>query len=118
MLKKVILAGSLLAAMLPATALASGANQGDESKVLEIDNGNVSCPYPTALEKVEGDMGRWIQGSSTDLIDKVTVKSGQGAAVVQQYTTVSDHYFFIKLTKDVSNYIVWTCPSTETQQEQ
>ncbi len=109
MVKRTILAGSLMVAMLPAAAFASGVNQGDPSKVLTVDNTYVSCDDPTPSDKVEGGLGRWIAGGSADLIDKVTVKSGEGAEATEQ-TTVSDNSFFIKLTKDVSNYVVWTCP--------
>ena len=113
MLKRVILAGSLLAAMLPATALAGGVNQGDETKVLEADNTAVQCDCSTPSEKVEGDMGRWIHGWSSEPIDKVTLKSGNGAEILYQY--FDGERFFIKLSKDVSNYVVWTCPDQQEQ---
>jgi hypothetical protein len=112
-LKRVILAGSLLAAMLPATALAGGVNQGDASKVITVDDPLVDCADPVPSEKVEGDMGRWIHGSSNDPIDKVTVKSGRGAEEV--YSSFYGDSFSIKLSKDVSNYVVWTCPCFEEE---
>jgi hypothetical protein len=42
----------------------------------------------------------------------VTVKSGKGAVVVSgQFDTSSGQ---ITLSKDVSNYVVWTCPPATT----
>jgi hypothetical protein len=112
-LKRVILAGGLLAAMLPATALAGDVNQGDASKVKTVENLDVDCAYPVPSDKVEGDMGRSIHGTSSDPIDKVTVKSGKDAEVV--YSSFYGNSFYIKLSKDVSNYVVWTCPCEDDQ---
>jgi hypothetical protein len=84
------------------------ANQGDPDKVLTVDNPNVSCASPVAGPKVEGGLGTTISFSAEAPIDFVTVKSGEGAVVVSaQFDTTSGQ---ITLSKDVSNYVVWTCP--------
>ena len=99
----VVLAGLSVAGL----ALAS---QGDPDKVLTVDNPNVSCASPVAGPKVEGDLGTTISFSAEAPIDFVTVKSGQGAVVVSaQFDT---HQGQITLSKDVSNYVIWTCPPT------
>jgi hypothetical protein len=88
------------------------ANQGDPSKVLTVDNPNVSCASPVAGPKVEGNLGTTISFSAAAPIDFVTVKSGQGAVVVSaEFDTTSGT---ITLSKDVSNYVVWTCPPATT----
>ena len=62
--------------------------------------------------KVEGNLGTTISFSAAAPIDFVTVKSGQGAVVVSaQFDTTSGQ---ITLSKDVSNYVVWTCPPATT----
>ena len=62
---------------------------------------------PTPLPKVEGDFGQVINVSADDPIDFVTIKSGQGAFLVSaEFDTTSGT---ITLSKDVSNYVVWTC---------
>ena len=91
------------------TAFAAGPNQGDPSKVLTADNTSVSCHHPVAGKKVEGGFGRTITVYSSSPIDKVTVKSGSKATVVSK--SFSGYYkATIKLSQDVSNYVVWTCP--------
>jgi len=88
------------------------ANQGDPDKVLTVDNPNVSCASPVAGPKVEGNLGTTISFSAAAPIDFVTVKSGKGAVVVSaQFDTTSGQ---ITLSKDVSNYVVWTCPPATT----
>src|SRR5215218_2271625 len=88
------------------------ANQGDPDKVLTVDNPNVSCASPVAGPKVEGNLGTTISFSAGAPIDFVTVKSGKGAVVVSaQFDTTSGQ---ITLSKDVSNYVVWTCPPATT----
>jgi hypothetical protein len=88
------------------------AQQGDPDKVLTVDNPNVSCESPVAGAKVEGNLGTTISFSADAPIDFVTVKSGEGAVVVSaQFDT---HTGQITLSKDVSNYVVWTCPPTTT----
>src|SRR5512133_3441553 len=88
------------------------ANQGDPDKVLTVDNPNVSCASPVAGPKVEGNLGTTITFSAWAPIDFVTVKSGKGAVVVSAtFDTTSGT---ITLSKDVSNYVVWTCPPATT----
>src|SRR5215213_5917503 len=88
------------------------ANQGDPDKVLTVDNPNVSCASPVAGPTVEGNLGTTISFSAEAPIDFVTVKSGKGAVVVSaQFDTTSGQ---ITLSKDVSNYVVWTCPPATT----
>src|SRR5512132_3192338 len=88
------------------------ANQGDPDKVLTVDNPNVSCASPVAGPKVEGNLGTTITFSAGAPIDFVTVKSGKGAVVVSAtFDTTSGT---ITLSKDVSNYVVWTCPPATT----
>ena len=89
-------------------AVAGAPNQGDPSKVLKVDNPCVWCKYPTPGKKVEGNFGRTIYVSSSNPIDFVTVKSGEGATVVS--SSFDTYKGKIKLSKDVSNYVVWTCP--------
>jgi hypothetical protein len=86
------------------------ADQGNPSKVLTVDNPNVSCESPAAGPKVEGDLGPTIIVSAQYPIDFVTVKSGVDAIVVSaQFDT---NHGQITLSKDVSSYVVWTCPPT------
>jgi hypothetical protein len=104
-------AGAVLALALAAgqaAATGDAPNQGDPDKVLTVDNPNVSCENPKPGDKVEGDFGRKIHVSSNRPIDFVTVKSGKNAEVVfAEFDTFKGK---IKLSKDVSNYVVWTCP--------
>ncbi len=86
------------------------ADQGNPAKVLRVDNPNVSCASPVQGPTVEGELGRTIIVSEPDPIDFVTVKSGVGAVVVSaEFDTRQGQ---ITLSKDVSNYVVWTCPPT------
>lgn len=89
-------------------AAAEAPNQGDPSKVLTVDNPNVKCAEPVPGAKVEGGLGRTIKVSASDPIDFVTVKSGSGAEVVS--ASFGTTWGKITLSKDVSNYVVWTCP--------
>jgi hypothetical protein len=102
--------GALLALALTAGPAVAGdaPNQGDPDKVLTVDNPNVSCEYPEPGKKVEGDFGRKIHVWAKDPIDFVTVKSGRDAEVV--FAEFDEFKGKIKLSKDVSNYVVWTCP--------
>jgi hypothetical protein len=86
----------------------NGPNQGNQSMVLTVDNPNVSCEHPTPGKKVEGDFGRTIFVSASKPIDFVTVKSGKDAYVV--WSSFDKYKGKIKLSKDVSNYVVWICP--------
>jgi hypothetical protein len=101
----------VLLATLSFTGLAR-ADGADRSKVLTVDSPNVSCASPVPGPKVEGELGGTISVSTQDPIDFVTVKSGVGAVVVSaQFDT---HHGQITLSKDISGYVVWTCPPTTT----
>ena len=106
----------LCAAAVTALAVASGPasagvpNQGNPAYVLKVDNPNVDCSCPTAGKKIEGgNLGRTLYLSSNSPIDFVTIKSGTGAYVVS--ASFDTYKGKIKLSKDVSNYVVWTCPN-------
>jgi hypothetical protein len=101
----IVFALGLVAA--PAAAVA-GPNQGDPDKVLTVNNKKVWCKYPKPGPKIEGGLGRTITFSASKPIDKVTVKSGEGAYVVSKWFDMKKGK--ITLNKDVSNYVVWTCP--------
>jgi hypothetical protein len=109
-----IVAGGLLAfSMLASPMAAHAVNQGDEDKVITVDNPNVNCQYPTAEQKVESNnLGKTINISANDPIDFVTIKSGNGASVVS--ATFNTTSATITLSKDVSNYVVWTCDEQPT----
>jgi hypothetical protein len=96
-----------LAAAVAAPAAAGYVNQGDRDKVLKV-YGPAKCNDPVPGKKVEGGLGTVIQFSSYAPIAKVTIKSGKGAYVVYKY--IGTYYGKVKLSKDVSNYVVWTCP--------
>jgi hypothetical protein len=103
-------AGMLLASAMiagSATATVEAPNQGDPDKVIKVDNPNVWCQNPQPRPKVEGDFGRKIQVRANHPIDFVTVKSGKDAYVV--YATFDTFRGEIKLSKDVSNYVIWVC---------
>jgi hypothetical protein len=105
----VVLGALVTLAVVVAPAVAGDApNQGDPDKVIRVDNPNVWCEHPVPGNKHEGDFGQTIHVSAGNPIDFVTVKSGQGAYVV--YKTFDKYWGKIKLSKDVSNYVVWTCP--------
>jgi hypothetical protein len=107
----VVLGALLTATVVVAPAIAGEApNQGDPDKVIKVDNPNVWCKYPVPGKKVEGGFGQTIHVSGSHPIDFVTIKSGQGAYVV--YKAFDKYWGKIKLSKDVSNYVVWTCPKT------
>jgi hypothetical protein len=105
----VILGALVTLAVVVAPAVAGNApNQGDPDKVIKVDNPNVWCADPVPGKKIEGGLGQTIHVSASQKIDFVTIKSGQGAYVV--YKTFDKYWGKIKLSKDVSNYVVWTCP--------
>jgi hypothetical protein len=67
----------LLVAVIAATGVTAPAaltqNQGDEDKVLTVDNPAVSCANPVPGAKVEGGLGTTITFSASAPIDFVTV---------------------------------------------
>jgi hypothetical protein len=85
-------------------------NQGDATKVTTVTNPAISCSAPVAETKVEGGgMGTTITVTTTNPVAFVTVKSGSSAILVS--STFTDTGATITMSKDVSNYIVWTCTS-------
>jgi hypothetical protein len=107
-----ILAVAMLVAMLPSAAVAH-VNQGDPSKVLLVNKVYVDCgPDAVPGKKIEGDLGSKITFKSVNPIDYVTVKSGKKAKVEWSAFWYENGKFWgtIQLNKDVSNYVVWTCP--------
>jgi hypothetical protein len=85
-------------------------NQGETSKVLTVSG--MSCPSPVPGSKVEGGLGTTITVSSSLPIARVTLKSGNSATVVGASFSADFKSATITLSKDVSNYIVWTCASS------
>jgi hypothetical protein len=111
-LAALVLGVALALALIAGPAIAGDApNQGDPDKVLTVDNPNVECENPEPGKKVEGDFGRKIHVSADDPIDFVKVKSGRDAEVV--FAEFDETEGKIKLSKDVSNYVVWTCPKKD-----
>lgn len=111
-----VLLGSLVATAVAAPAIAGradgGPNQGDPRKVFTVHNPNVFCEDPVPSEKFEGDFGQVIHVSASDPIDFVTIKSGKDAyRIYRRWDTTSGT---IKISKDVSNYVIWTCPDGST----
>jgi hypothetical protein len=110
--KAFLLGAVLLVALVTLSYTGLALADQDPSKVLTVDNPNVSCESPVAGPKVEGELGQTIIVSAEDPIDFVKVKSGVGAVVVSaQFDTNQGQ---ITLSKDVSSYVVWTCPPTTT----
>jgi hypothetical protein len=120
-----LLTVGLLAAMLPGAAIAgektvdypwgSGPNQGkyDATKFVVVPGG-ASCCEPISGEKVEGDLGRYQKVYSYYPIAFISVKSGKDVELKWSYAGFDydkgKYYVEFKLTKDISNYVVWTCP--------
>ena len=107
-----LILGSVVALATTAPAIAGradgGPNQGDPRKVFIVHNPNVFCEDPVPGEKIEGGLGQIVEVSSSDPIDFVTVKSGKNAYLVWKKFGITWGKF--KISKDVSNYVVWTCP--------
>jgi hypothetical protein len=116
--KKAFLLGVMLLVGLAAlgfTGLARADQAGPMRIVLIVDNPNVSCESPVPGLKDEGQLGQLgqtITVSAEDPIDFVTVKSNPDAEVVSaQFDTFEGQ---ITLSKNITGYIVWTCPPTTT----
>jgi hypothetical protein len=108
----------LLAAMLPGAALAGhdnpygdGPNQGRPDMVLKVE-AQWGCCVPVASKKYEGDFGTYQKVWSYSPIDFVSVKSGKDAYVKwsSSWKEGSKYYVAFKLSKDISNFVIWTCP--------
>src|SRR5215210_309857 len=89
-------------------------NQGEASKVLTVTGASCATTL-VAGAKVEGGLGTTVRLSSSLPIVKVTLKSGNGAAVVASSFSADFKSATITLSKDVSNYVVWTCGAAGTQ---
>jgi hypothetical protein len=110
---------ALLAAGLVAISLASPAgaahgrpNQGNARHVLTVDDPTVRCDAVPGPKMNGGRSGRFLQVRSEDPIDRVTLKSGNGASVVHSTMGNSEgmYWMTIELSKHIGNYVVWTCP--------
>jgi uncharacterized repeat protein (TIGR01451 family) len=111
----VVLATSLLAASSAASSPGKGAgarsdeNQGDPDKVLTVESGYACAGSLVAGAKIEGGLGRTVEFSAATPIVQVTLKSGNDATVVSSSFAADYRSGSVTLSKDVSNYIVWTC---------
>jgi len=112
-----VLATSLAAAMLPGAVVAGSApNQGNPAMVLTVDNPAVACgDDAVAGTKVEGGLGRIVDILSDAAIDKVTIKSGRRADDRGAWFSDDGLHAWVELSKDVSNYVVWSCPPDDEQ---
>ena len=114
----VVLATSLLAASSAASSpgkgagAGSGVNQGDPDKVLTVGSGFACAGALVAGAKVEGGgLGRTVVFRAGTPIAQVTLKSGKDATVVTSSFAADYRSGSVTLSRDVSNYIVWTCSS-------
>jgi hypothetical protein len=97
-------------ATLGLTGLASADQIGPNPTVQLVDNPNVSCESPVPSIPVVGQLGDTLTVSTEDPIDFVLVKSAPNAEVV----TADFGTGQITLTKNITSYVVWTCPTTTT----
>ncbi len=84
-------------------------NQGDEDKVLTVASGFECAGSLVAGDKVEGGLGETVSFSAAAPIVQVTLKSGKDATVVASSFASDFRSGSVTLSKNVSNYIVWTC---------
>jgi hypothetical protein len=100
-------------ATLGLTGLASADQIGPNPTVQLVDNLSVSCesPVPSAIDA--GQLGDTLTVSTEDPIDFVLVKSAPNAEVTAQFDTTSTSGQ-ITSTKNITSYVVWTCPTTTT----
>ncbi|SRR6266511_3911179 len=92
------------------TGLAGADQVGPNPTVLIVDNPNVSCQWPLPSASDAGQLGQTITVSAEDPIDFVLVKSVPDAEVVSaQFDTGQGQ---ITLSENITNYVVWTCPTT------
>jgi hypothetical protein len=84
-------------------------NQGDPDKVLTVLSGYQCSGGLVYLPKVEGGLGRTITVTAAAPIVKVTIKSGEKAALVSASWAADYRSGTITISQDVSNYVVWTC---------
>jgi hypothetical protein len=97
-------------ATLGLTGLAGAAQIGPNPTVQVVDNPAVSCESPVPSAADAGQLGETITVSTEGPIDFVLVKSAPNAEVV----TADFDTGQITLTKNITSYVVWTCPTTTT----
>jgi hypothetical protein len=97
-------------ATLGLTGLAGAAQIGPNPTVQLVDNPAVSCESPVPSAADAGQLGETITVSTEGPIDFVLVKSAPNAEVV----TADFDTGQITLTKNITSYVVWTCPATIT----
>jgi hypothetical protein len=104
-----VLATGLVAASSAGSYPLNDDNQGDPDKVLTVSSGFECAGDLIAGDKVEGGLGETITFSASAPIVQVTLKSGKDATVVS--SSFASNYLSgsVTLSKDVSNFIVWTC---------
>jgi hypothetical protein len=99
-------------ATLGLTGLAGAAQIGPNPTVQLVDNPTVSCESPVPSVPVVGQLGETITVSAEDPIDFVLVKTAPGAEVVTAQFDTTSTSGQITLTKNITSYVVWTCPTT------
>jgi hypothetical protein len=121
-MKRMIMAlvmSGLLAAMLSGVAAAGGKtvdygwgdgpNQGEESKVVLVPGPAFCTCVPVPSMKYEGSFGKIESIDPDGSLYGVSVKSGKNAEFKLVY--VGCGKYEIRGTKDISNFVIWTCPS-------
>jgi hypothetical protein len=102
-------------ATLGLTGLAGADQIGPNPTVLVVDNPNVSCQWPVPSSSDAGQLGQTITVSAEGPIDFVLVKSVPNAEVVSAEFVSTESGTFqgqITLSENITNYVVWTCPTT------
>jgi hypothetical protein len=112
-----LLMSSLLAVMLSGVVAAGkyvdygwgpGPNQGEASKVVKVLGPySIKCT-PVPGVKQEGDFGKIVMIEPKAYLYGVTVKSGKDATF--ELVDKGCGKYEIRGTKDISNFVVWTCP--------
>jgi len=99
-------------ATLGLTGLASADQIGPNPTVQLVDNPNVSCESPVPSATDAGQLGDTLTVSTENPIDFVLVKSAPNAEVVSAQFDTTSTSGQITLTKNITSYVVWTCPTT------
>jgi hypothetical protein len=101
-------------ATLGLTGLAGADQIGPNPTVQLVDNPNVSCDSPVPSAADAGQLGDTITVSADEPIDFVLVKSAPNAEVVDVQFNASQTEGQITLSENITSYVVWTCPATNT----
>ena len=101
-------------ATLGLTGLAGADQIGPNPTVQLVDNPNVSCESPVPSAADAGQLGDTITVSADEPIDFVLVKSAPNAEVMDVQFNASQTEGQITLTENITSYVVWTCPATNT----